>query len=73
MAPYQDREISDVVAYIISDLLHNSQWISESDKSFAEVYAKIARKDGEEFSMRYKLRLVDGEWKIHDVVVEEWA
>jgi hypothetical protein len=67
------KEVHEVVAYILSDLLYNSELISKSDESFAEVDTKIVTKQGEEFSTRYKLRRVDGAWKIYEVVAEKSA
>ncbi len=40
------------------------------DKDFAEVNTKIVTKQGEEFSIDYKLHQVDGSWKIYDAVIE---
>lgn len=39
------------------------------DRNYAEVKSRITHK-GEEFSLNYKARLVNGEWKVYDVVVE---
>lgn len=41
------------------------------DKDHAEVLTKVVTKKGEEFSVDYKLRAVDGEWKVYDVVIEQ--
>jgi len=40
------------------------------DKDYAEVDTKIITNKGEEFSVNYKLRSSDREWKIYDVVIE---
>ena len=40
------------------------------DKDFAEVNTKIVTKQGEEFSIDYKLHQVGGSWKIYDAVIE---
>ena len=40
------------------------------DKEHAEVFTKVVTKKGEEFSVNYNLRSVDGEWKVYDVVIE---
>jgi phospholipid transport system substrate-binding protein len=40
------------------------------DKDRAEVFTKVVTKKGEEFSVNYILRSVDGEWKVYDVVIE---
>ena len=40
------------------------------DKDFAEVNTKIVTKQGEEFSIDYKLHQVSGSWKIYDAVIE---
>jgi phospholipid transport system substrate-binding protein len=41
------------------------------DGDNAEVFTKVVTKKGEEFSINYKLHLVNGEWKVYDVVVED--
>jgi len=40
------------------------------DGDYAEVSTKIITKKGEAFSAVYKLRRVDGKWKVYDVVAE---
>ena len=40
------------------------------DKDFAEVQSRIVTNKGEEFSLNYKVHIVNGEWKVYDVVVE---
>lgn len=40
------------------------------DKNFAEVESRIMTSKGEDFSLNYKVHLVDGEWRIYDIVVE---
>jgi len=40
------------------------------DKDHAEVFTKVVTKKGEDFSVNYILRPVDGEWKVYDVVIE---
>jgi phospholipid transport system substrate-binding protein len=40
------------------------------DNDHAEVSTKVVSKKGEEFSVNYILRSVDGEWKVYDVVIE---
>ena len=40
------------------------------DKDYAEVNTKIISKKGETYSANYKLRRVDGKWRIYDVVAE---
>lgn len=40
------------------------------DKNFAEVDSRMATNKGDEFSLNYKLHLVNGEWKVYDVIVE---
>ena len=42
----------------------------KQDKDFAEVDTKITTKKGEEFSVSYRLRQSDSDWKIYDVVIE---
>lgn len=40
------------------------------DGSYADVNSKIFTGKGEEFSINYKAHLVNGEWRVYDVVVE---
>jgi phospholipid transport system substrate-binding protein len=40
------------------------------DKDYAEVATKVVSGKGEEFSVNYNLRSVDGDWKVYDVVIE---
>lgn len=42
----------------------------KQDKDHAEVDTKVITKQGEEFSVSYKLRSIGGEWKAYDVVIE---
>lgn len=40
------------------------------NKVFSEVNTKVVTSKGEEFSINYKLRDVDGTWKVYDLVIE---
>ncbi len=40
------------------------------DKDYGEVLSRIATNKGDEFSLNYKVHLVNGEWKVYDVVIE---
>ena len=40
------------------------------DKNFAEIVTKIVPGKGDETSIKYRLHLSRGEWKVYDVVVE---
>ncbi|TAJ95790.1 ABC transporter substrate-binding protein [bacterium] len=40
------------------------------DKNFAELESRIVAQKGEEISIHYKAYLVNDEWKVYDVVVE---
>jgi phospholipid transport system substrate-binding protein len=41
------------------------------EKDRAEVDTKIVTKDGREYSINYRLHLVDKKWKVYDVVIED--
>ncbi len=41
------------------------------DQDYAEVDTKVIGKNGESFSVNYKLLQVGGKWRIYDVVVED--
>lgn len=43
------------------------------DKNYAEVDTKIVRNKGKELSINYKLHLVKGNWKIYDIVIENFS
>ncbi len=40
------------------------------DKNYAEVQSRVVTGKGEEFSLNYKTVLVNGEWRVYDVVAE---
>ena len=40
------------------------------ENDYAEVDTKIVGKKGEEFAVNYRLRAVDRDWKVYDVVIE---
>ena len=40
------------------------------EQNLAEVGTQIVPSKGEPFSLNYKLHLVDNDWKIYDVVIE---
>lgn len=40
------------------------------DRNFAEVNSKVVTQKGDEYSFNYKLHLVNEDWKIYDVVIE---
>jgi phospholipid transport system substrate-binding protein len=40
------------------------------DQNSTEVDTTVVNKKGQEFSINYKLRQVDGDWRIYDVVIE---
>jgi len=40
------------------------------DGGFAEVESRISTRNGEEYSLNYKLHLAEGQWRVYDVVVE---
>ena len=40
------------------------------DRDYAEVISRIVTDKGQEYSLNYKVHLLNGEWKVYDVVVE---
>lgn len=40
------------------------------DDDYAEVDSKIITKRGNEYSINYRLHLLEGDWKIYDIVIE---
>jgi phospholipid transport system substrate-binding protein len=79
-SPQEQREFvrlfTDVLEnfYVEKIESYNGEKISyareNQDKDHAEVFTKVVTKKGEEFSVNYNLRAVDGEWKLYDVVIE---
>jgi phospholipid transport system substrate-binding protein len=48
------------------------QYLSErEDHSYAEVQTKLVNNKGQDFSVNYRLRNVNGDWKVYDVVSED--
>jgi phospholipid transport system substrate-binding protein len=48
------------------------QYLNErDDPSYAEVDTKIVDNKGQEFSVKYRLHNVNGDWKVYDVVIED--
>lgn len=80
LTPEEQREFEEV----FTDLLESSYvdqiesyndekilYIREiQDDNYAEVSTKIATSKGEEFSINYKLHLVNQSWKVYDIVIE---
>lgn len=80
LTPEEQREFEEV----FTDLLESSYvdqiesyndekilYIREiQDDNYAEVSTKIATSKGEEFSINYKLHLVNESWKVYDIVIE---
>ncbi len=40
------------------------------DRDYAEVMSRIVTNKGQEYSLNYKVHLLNGEWKVYDVVIE---
>ena len=41
------------------------------DTNYAQVDTKVVSKTGENFSINYKLRLTNADWKVYDLVIED--
>lgn len=63
----EDSYVSKIEAYTNEKYSFTKETV---DKDFAEVTSKIATKNGDEISIRYRLHLADGDWKIYDVIIE---
>lgn len=63
----ENAYVSKIEAYTDEKLVYVRE---TEDREFAQVDTKIVTRKGEEFSLIYKLHLVDREWKVYDVVVE---
>ncbi|MGH7845282.1 MAG: MlaC/ttg2D family ABC transporter substrate-binding protein [Candidatus Binatia bacterium] len=40
------------------------------DEGYAEVESRVVKREGQEFSIDYRLHLMGDEWKVYDVVIE---
>ncbi|MGH7828934.1 MAG: MlaC/ttg2D family ABC transporter substrate-binding protein, partial [Candidatus Binatia bacterium] len=63
----ENAYVSKIESYTDEKLVYVRE---TEEKEFAQVDTKILTRKGEEFSLIYKLHLVNGEWKVYDVVVE---
>ncbi len=63
----EDSYVSKIEAYTNEKYNFTKETV---DRDYAEVDSKIFTKNGDEISIRYKLRLLNGDWKIYDVVIE---
>jgi phospholipid transport system substrate-binding protein len=43
------------------------------DDNYADVNSKIVTRRGEEFSLNYKAHRIGGEWRVYDVIVENFS
>ncbi|TMA12466.1 MAG: ABC transporter substrate-binding protein [Deltaproteobacteria bacterium] len=59
--------VSKIEAYDDETFVYRKE---RRDGDFAEVNSRILTRKGEEYSLNYRHRLVDGDWKVYDVVVE---
>jgi len=59
--------VSKIEAYDDETFVYRKE---RRDGDFAEVNSRILTRKGEEYSLNYRLRLVNGDWKVYDVVVE---
>jgi phospholipid transport system substrate-binding protein len=63
-----ERAYADVIeSYTDEKIVYISERL---DGSYADVNSKILTGKGEEFSINYKAHLINGEWRVYDVIVE---
>lgn len=63
----EDSYVDKIDSYSGEKILYEKELL---DKDFAEVQTKIVTKNGEQYSVDYRLRLVDDTWKVYDVIIE---
>lgn len=71
IAVFTDFLENAYVGKILSLREETVEFVSESvDRELAQVETKIVQSKGEPLTVDYKLHLVDGTWKVYDVVIE---
>jgi len=63
----ENAYISRIEAYNNEKLVYTGEKL---DGQYAEVQSRMATSKGEEYSINYKVRLVNSQWKVYDVVIE---
>jgi phospholipid transport system substrate-binding protein len=63
----ENAYISRIEAYNNETLVYTGEKL---DGQYAEVQSRMATGKGEEYSIDYKVRRVNSEWKVYDVVIE---
>lgn len=70
------RIFTDLLEHSYMDRIeayHNEKFAYLGEKlegDYAEIQSRIITQRGEEFAIHYRLHLVDGDWKVYDVVIE---
>jgi phospholipid transport system substrate-binding protein len=63
----EESYISTIESYSDETILYGRE---TREENFAEVDTRIVSKTGEQITVNYRLRRMNGDWKVYDVVVE---
>ncbi len=76
----EQKEFVDLFSYLLEDFLSDKLKSFEDDKfvyrgeikdgDYAKVETRIVTKEGKDISIDYRLHLVDEDWKVYDMVIE---
>jgi phospholipid transport system substrate-binding protein len=80
LSPQQQKEFTTLFTELLEktyaekiDLYEGQRVVftrEQIDKNFADVGSRVVGNKGESYTVDYKLHLVDGKWRIYDVVAE---
>ncbi len=78
--PIEQKEFVDLFTYLLEDFLSDKLKSFEDDKfvyrgevkegDYAKVETTILTKEGKKISIEYRFHLVDENWKVYDMVIE---
>jgi len=76
----EQKEFVDLFSYLLEDFLSDKLKSFEDEKfvytgevkdgDYAKVETRIVTKEGKDISIDYRLHLVDEDWKVYDMVIE---
>lgn len=64
----EESYVSNIESYSGEKILYGREIV---EQDFAEVGTKIITNKGEEFTVNYKMRELNGDWKAYDIVIED--
>ncbi len=63
----EESYVTNIESYSGEKILYGRETV---EQDFAEVDTKIITDKGEEFTVNYKLHMLNGDWKAYDIVIE---